>query len=88
MSKSEEEQRKLRRDKSGLECCPPPVLPSFSEPFNMVADLLQCDVMLHIMKVVLERSLNLRARSFSEAQLHKVRWNLIFTNTFFASFIP
>jgi E3 ubiquitin-protein ligase UBR2 len=28
--------------------------------------------MLHIMQIVLERSINLRARSFSEAQLHKV----------------
>ncbi|KAK9497080.1 hypothetical protein O3M35_004459 [Rhynocoris fuscipes] len=72
MSKSEEEQRKLRREKTGLECCPPPVLPPFSDSFNMVADLLQCDVMLHIMKIVLERSLNLRARSFSETQLHKI----------------
>ncbi|KAL1114922.1 hypothetical protein AAG570_007745 [Ranatra chinensis] len=72
LSKSEEEQRKRRKAASGLECCPPPVLPPLSESFSMVANLLQCDVMLHIMKIILERSVNLRARSFSEAQVQKV----------------
>lgn len=72
LSKSEEEQRKQRKTMYGYECCPPPVLPCLNPSFNLVANLLQCDVMLHIMKIVLERSLNLRSRSFSEAQLHKV----------------
>ncbi|XP_049790695.1 E3 ubiquitin-protein ligase UBR2 [Schistocerca nitens] len=72
LSKSEEAQRKRRKALGELECCPPPVLPPLSEAFMMMANLLQCDVMLHIMKTVLERSINLRARSFSEAQLHKV----------------
>lgn len=72
LSKSEEEQRKRRKQASELECCPPPPLPPVSESFNMMANLLQCDVMLHIMHIVLERSINLRARSFSEAQLNKV----------------
>ncbi|KAL1110193.1 hypothetical protein AAG570_008270 [Ranatra chinensis] len=72
LTKSEEEQRTRRKASSGFECCPPPVLPPLSESFNMVANLLQCDVMLHIMKIILERSLNLRACSFSHAQLQKV----------------
>ncbi|XP_066999318.2 E3 ubiquitin-protein ligase UBR2 isoform X2 [Anabrus simplex] len=72
LSKSEEAQRKRRKVAGELECCPPPVLPPLTEAFMMTANLLQCDVMLHILHIVLERSVNLRARSFSESQLHKV----------------
>ncbi|XP_063240177.1 E3 ubiquitin-protein ligase UBR2 [Bacillus rossius redtenbacheri] len=72
MSKSEEAQRKRKKTAGELECCPPPALPQLTEAFMVMANLLQCDVMLHVMKIVLERSVNLRARSFSEAQLHKV----------------
>ncbi|PSN37650.1 E3 ubiquitin-protein ligase UBR2 [Blattella germanica] len=72
LSKSEETQRKRRKLAGEMECCPPSSLPPLTDGFMMMANLLQCDVMLHIMQVVLERSINLRARSFSEAQLHKV----------------
>lgn len=72
MSKSEEEQRKRRKVASELECCPPPSLPLFSNAFSKIANILQCDIMFYIMKLVLERTVNLRSRSFSESQLHKV----------------
>ncbi|XP_039295359.1 E3 ubiquitin-protein ligase UBR2 [Nilaparvata lugens] len=72
LSKSEEEQRKRRKAAGELECCPPPALPPLSDSFSVMANLLQSDVMLHIMNLVLTRSVNLRARSFSETQLHKV----------------
>jgi E3 ubiquitin-protein ligase UBR2 len=71
-SKSEDTQRKRRRAAGEPECCPPPLLPQLTDSFMMMANLLQCDVMLHIMQVVLERCINLRATSFSEAHLHKV----------------
>ncbi|XP_057659801.1 E3 ubiquitin-protein ligase UBR2 isoform X1 [Diorhabda carinulata] len=71
LSKSEEAQRKRRKAKGDLECCPPPKLPKLNESFSLLVNLLQCDVMLHIMSLVLERCINLRARSFSEQQLHK-----------------
>ncbi|XP_048517590.1 E3 ubiquitin-protein ligase UBR2 isoform X2 [Dendroctonus ponderosae] len=72
MSKAEETQRKRRKDKGEIECCPPPQLPKLCESFSLLVNLLQCDVMLRIMKTVMERCQNLRARSFSENQLHKV----------------
>lgn len=72
LSKSEETQRKRRKTAGELDCCPPPLLPKLKESFNMLVNLLQCDVMLHIMQTVLERCINLKARSFSEPQLHKV----------------
>lgn len=40
--------------------------------FRSLVNLLQCDVMLSIMQTVLERALDLKARSFSESHLQKV----------------
>lgn len=42
--------------------------------FSMLANLLQCDVMLLIMQTVLKRAVDLKARCFSESHLQKVRW--------------
>lgn len=72
LSKAEESQRKRNKTKGELECCPPPRLPKLAESFAIIVNLLQCDVMLHIIQTILERSVNLRARSFSESQLQKV----------------
>lgn len=72
MSKSEEEQRKRRKAAGELECCPPPSLPLFSDAFAKIANIMQCDVMFYIMRLILDRTVNLRSRSFSESQLHKV----------------
>lgn len=72
LSKSEEEQRKRRKNAGELECCPPPKLPPLTDAFENLPSLLQCDVMFHILQTVLQRCVNLRARSFSEHQLQKV----------------
>ncbi|CAH0560295.1 unnamed protein product [Brassicogethes aeneus] len=72
LSKSEESQRTRRKAAGQLECCPPPKLLKLRPPFIMLANLLQCDVMLYLMETVLKRCIDLRARSFSESQLHKV----------------
>lgn len=40
--------------------------------FSLLANLLQCDVMLLIMQTVLKRALDLKARSFSDSHLQKV----------------
>uniref|UniRef100_A0A1B0DIL8 E3 ubiquitin-protein ligase n=1 Tax=Phlebotomus papatasi TaxID=29031 RepID=A0A1B0DIL8_PHLPP len=45
---------------------------SKEEKSNMIANLLQCDVMLLIMQTVLEKSLDLKERTFSEGHLQKV----------------
>ncbi|CAK9818916.1 E3 ubiquitin-protein ligase UBR2 [Anthophora plagiata] len=72
VSNSEETQRKRRKALGELECCPPPKLPKLTEVFSLVTNLLQCDIMLHIMQIVLERALNCRPRRFSESQVHKI----------------
>ncbi|KAM3966089.1 LOW QUALITY PROTEIN: ubr1 ubiquitin ligase [Aphomia sociella] len=71
LSRSEEEQRN-RRKAAGLgECCPPPRLPRLAPAFRLLASLLQCDAALHVLRTVLTRALDLRARCFSETQVHK-----------------
>lgn len=70
-SKAEEAQLR-RRKQAGLEpCCPPPVPPEFARPFAMVINVLQCDVMLRVLNLVLERSTSPSAGAFSETQLEK-----------------
>lgn len=71
MSKAEVAQRRRRKENGEIECCPPPQLPKVCDSFNMLVNLLQCDVMLHVIQTVFERCLNLRARSFSENQLYR-----------------
>lgn len=71
-SKSEEAQRKRHKEKNELVCCPPPKLPQLSASFSMLANLLQCDVMMLIVQTVLKRALDLKARSFSDSHLQKV----------------
>ncbi|XP_058811002.1 E3 ubiquitin-protein ligase UBR1 isoform X2 [Topomyia yanbarensis] len=71
-SKSEEAQRKRCKERGDLVCCPPPKLPQLTQSFSMIANLLQCDVMLLIMNTVLKRTLDLKAITFSESHLQKV----------------
>lgn len=71
-SKSEEVQRKRCKEKNILVCCPPPDLPRLTQSFSMLANLLQCDVMLVIIQTVLKRALDLKAITFSESHLQRV----------------
>lgn len=72
MIKSEERQRKQKKEAGELDCCPPPSLPPFNNVYAKISDILICDVMFHIMKLILDRALNLDSKSFSEGQLHRV----------------
>ncbi|XP_022244280.1 E3 ubiquitin-protein ligase UBR2-like isoform X1 [Limulus polyphemus] len=71
-SKAEEVQLKRKKQTGEEECCPPPLPSEFSLPFSVIINLLQCDVMAHIMLVVLKRTLNLHSTSYSEGQFEKV----------------
>lgn len=70
-SKSEEAQRRRRKEKGELVCCPPPELPHLTPQFSMIANLMQCDVMLLIIKTVLRRALDLKAITFAESHVQK-----------------
>lgn len=71
-SRSEEMHRTRRKDAKQLDCCPPPKLPKLTAAFEMLTNLLQCDVMLLVMQTVLKRSLDLKARCFTDSHLQKV----------------
>ncbi|KAH8416831.1 hypothetical protein KR222_006992 [Zaprionus bogoriensis] len=71
-SKAEESQRERRKAKNELVCCPPPMLPQLTPAFTSMANILQCNVFLTIVKVVMDRALDARSRSFSESHLQKV----------------
>lgn len=71
-SKSEEMQRERHKNKNEMICCPPPILPKLAPLFNMIANLLQSDVMLLIVHNVLKQSFDLKCEIFSEGHLQKV----------------
>ena len=73
---SEEAQVKRRKESNEILALPPPVPPPFTAQFQPILGLLQCDVMLHIMELILSRTVATRSRSWSEAQLERVR-NLV-----------
>jgi E3 ubiquitin-protein ligase UBR2 len=74
-SKSEEMQRQRHKNKNELICCPPPKLPVLADSFFMLANLLQCDVMMLIMQTVLQQALDLSCQTFAEGHLQKVMKN-------------
>ncbi|KAI9581919.1 hypothetical protein GQX74_011414 [Glossina fuscipes] len=71
-SKSEETQRARRKAKNELVCCPPPKLPKLTDSFITIANLLQCDVMMHLINTILERAIDLKTKGFQENHLQKV----------------
>ncbi|XP_037934845.1 E3 ubiquitin-protein ligase UBR1 isoform X2 [Teleopsis dalmanni] len=71
-SKSEEVQRLKRKKENELVCCPPPKLPKLTEAFFTIPNLLQCDVMMHIFSIILDRAIDLKAKSFLENHLQKI----------------
>lgn len=50
--------------------------------FSMIANLLQCDVMLLIMQTVLKRALDLKAITFSESHVQRVRYAILLNKLF------
>lgn len=69
------EEVQLKRKKQASEkyiCCPPPVPPHLSEQFKQIRELLQCEVMLHVINIVLKRTISMYSNSFSETQFEKL----------------
>lgn len=71
-SRAQEVQLKRKKQAGEEECCPPPVPPEFMPNFVIANNLLQCDVMMHIMKQVLRRALDLQSQLFSDIQVEKL----------------
>ncbi|XP_061173944.1 E3 ubiquitin-protein ligase UBR2-like isoform X1 [Saccostrea echinata] len=72
-SQAEETQIKRKKEeKSESHALPPPVPPRFTSQFERISNLLQCDVMVHILSLILQRSVATRSRSWSETQLDRI----------------
>ncbi|XP_063428523.1 E3 ubiquitin-protein ligase UBR2-like isoform X1 [Mytilus trossulus] len=71
-SKSEEAQMKRKKDAKEDHALPPPVPPKVTPMFEPLVGLLQCDIMVHIMHLILQRTVAVRSRSWSEAQVDRV----------------
>ena len=71
-STAEEVQLKKKRQAGeAFICCPPPPPPELSQQFHDLKHLLDCDVMIHMISIVLGRTLNSYSTSFSETQFEK-----------------
>ncbi|XP_036362992.1 E3 ubiquitin-protein ligase UBR2 isoform X2 [Octopus sinensis] len=71
-SKSEESQMKKKKQAGEDRALPPPAPPRFCKLFAGVRNVLSCDVMIHIMTIVLSRTAAERSRSWSETQFERV----------------
>ncbi|KAH9509159.1 E3 ubiquitin-protein ligase ubr2 [Bulinus truncatus] len=71
-AKSEEVQRQRKKQNEEDLALPPPVPPPFTRQFQAALNILHCDVMIHILTIVLKRTAAPRSRSWSEAQFDRV----------------
>ncbi|XP_059736340.1 E3 ubiquitin-protein ligase UBR2 isoform X6 [Bos taurus] len=71
-SKAEEAQRKLKKQNKEDTALPPPVLPPFCPLFASLVNILQSDVMLLIMRTVLQWTVEHSGHIWSESMLQRV----------------
>nr|XP_045365352.1 E3 ubiquitin-protein ligase UBR2 isoform X6 [Camelus bactrianus] len=71
-SKAEEAQRKLKRQNKEDTALPPPVLPPFCPLFASLVNILQSDVMLLIMRTILQWTVEHNGCVWSESMLQRV----------------
>ncbi|KAH0620663.1 hypothetical protein JD844_021334 [Phrynosoma platyrhinos] len=71
-SKAEHMEKKRRAQENKDEALPPPPPPEFSAAFRNVVTVLNCDVMMHILRTVLQRALELESHLWTEAMIQMV----------------
>ncbi|XP_021345433.1 E3 ubiquitin-protein ligase UBR2-like isoform X2 [Mizuhopecten yessoensis] len=71
-SKSEEAQIERKKHENEGQALPPPVPQEFKQNFQPITNLLQCDLMLYLMHLLLQRTAAKRSRSWSEGQLDRI----------------
>ncbi|XP_052039314.1 E3 ubiquitin-protein ligase UBR1 isoform X2 [Apodemus sylvaticus] len=68
-SKAEHMQKKRRKQENKDEALPPPPPPEFCPAFSKVVNLLSCDVMMHILRTILERAVDTESNLWTEGML-------------------
>lgn len=57
---------------------PPPPPPDFCPAFSNVVKILNCDVMMHILRTILQRAVELETHLWTEAMIQMVWLVLVF----------
>uniref|UniRef100_A0A803YPZ6 E3 ubiquitin-protein ligase n=1 Tax=Meleagris gallopavo TaxID=9103 RepID=A0A803YPZ6_MELGA len=77
-SKAEHTQKKRRKQENRDEALPPPPPPDFCPAFSNVVRILNCDVMMHILRTILQRAVELETHLWTEAMIQMVWLVLVF----------
>ncbi|XP_073494949.1 E3 ubiquitin-protein ligase UBR1 isoform X1 [Phyllobates terribilis] len=68
-SKAEHTQKKRRKQENSSEALPPPPPPEFTPAFQNVSNLLCCDVMMHLLRTILQRAAKEDATMWTEGMI-------------------
>uniref|UniRef100_A0A2K6EIX3 E3 ubiquitin-protein ligase n=1 Tax=Propithecus coquereli TaxID=379532 RepID=A0A2K6EIX3_PROCO len=68
-SKAEHMQKKRRKQENKDEALPPPPPPEFCPAFSKVVNLLNCDIMMYILRTIFERALDTDSNLWTEGML-------------------
>ncbi|KAM6961047.1 E3 ubiquitin-protein ligase UBR1 [Aplochiton taeniatus] len=71
-SKAEDAQKKRRAHEGSDQALRPPAPPSFCPAFSSLVALLSCDVLVHVLRRVLQRAVEDRATQWTEAMIQRV----------------
>ncbi|XP_053553773.1 E3 ubiquitin-protein ligase UBR1 isoform X2 [Bombina bombina] len=71
-SKAEHTQKKRRKQENCSEALPPPPPPEFSQAFHTVSSLLYCDIMMHILRTILQRASEDDPNTWTEGMIQMV----------------
>ncbi|XP_075470396.1 E3 ubiquitin-protein ligase UBR1 isoform X2 [Ascaphus truei] len=71
-SKAEHMQKKRRKQENSDEALPPAPPPEFSPAFRNVSSLLHCDIMMHMLRTILQRAAQEEPHTWTEAMLQMV----------------
>ncbi|KAM4690769.1 E3 ubiquitin-protein ligase UBR1 [Rhinophrynus dorsalis] len=71
-SKAEHTQKKRRKQENSSEALPPPPPPDFCPGFRNVSNLLNCDIMMHILRTILQRAAVEEPNTWTEAMIQMV----------------
>ncbi|XP_023141647.2 E3 ubiquitin-protein ligase UBR1 [Amphiprion ocellaris] len=70
-SKAEESQKKRKAQEGNDKALPPPLPPAFCPAFSNVVRLLCCDIIIHILRHVLQRAVEDRPVNWTEAMIQR-----------------
>uniref|UniRef100_UPI00398EC789 E3 ubiquitin-protein ligase UBR1 n=1 Tax=Pristiophorus japonicus TaxID=55135 RepID=UPI00398EC789 len=70
-TKAEDEQKKRKKQANSDEALPPPAPPQFFSAFAKIVNILNCDVLMLILRTVLQRAVDSTGQLWSEAMVQK-----------------